>query len=71
MAERFLFRVKIRNPRRIRATIARAVKRQQGLRGRKLVMVARVREGLGNEADKSAKHQDLVMKCRKVSWYET
>lgn len=37
----------------------------------KLVMVARVREGLGNEADKSATHQYLVMKCRKVSWYET
>lgn len=30
MAEKILFRVKIRNPRRIRTTIARAVRRQRG-----------------------------------------
>ena len=71
MAEKILFRVKIRNSRRTRTTIARAVRRQQGRCGMKLVMVAWVREGFGNEADKSAKHQDLVMKCRKVSWYVT
>lgn len=37
----------------------------------KLVTVTQVRKGSGNGADKSAKHQDLVMKCRKVSWHET